>query len=30
VKDAIRDMLAEGYYIEDKLTARILKDVGES
>ena len=30
VKDAINDMLAEGYYIEDKLIARILEDVGES
>jgi predicted nucleic acid-binding protein len=30
VKKTISDMLAEGYYIEDKLIARILEDVGES
>ena len=30
VKETISDMLAEGYYIEDKLIARILEDVGES
>lgn len=30
VKETISDMLAEGYYIEDKLRARILEDVGES
>lgn len=30
VKDVINDMLAEGYYIEDKLIEKILKDVGES
>jgi predicted nucleic acid-binding protein len=30
VKEAISDMLAEGYYIDDKLIIKILKDVGES
>lgn len=30
VREAINDMLAEGYYIEDKLIKKILKDVGES
>ena len=30
VKETISDILAEGYYIEDKLIARILEDVGES
>ena len=29
VKDTISDMLAEGYYIEDRLIARVLEDVGE-
>jgi hypothetical protein len=30
VKKIISDMLAEGYYVEDKLVTRILEDVGES
>ena len=30
VKDTISDMLAEGYYIEDKLIKRLLRDVDES
>jgi predicted nucleic acid-binding protein len=30
VKKIISDMLAEGYYIEDKLVTQILEDVGES
>ncbi len=30
VKKVISDMLAEGYYIEDKLITQILEDVGES
>jgi len=30
VRKVIEDMLAEGYYIEDKLVRKILKDVGES
>ena len=30
VKKIISDMLAEGYYIEDKLITQILEDVGES
>ena len=30
VKKTIDDMLAEGYYIEDKLVQKILKDVGET
>jgi predicted nucleic acid-binding protein len=30
VKDVINDMLVEGYYIEEKLIALILKDVDES
>ena len=30
VKKVISDMLAEGYYIEDKLITKILEDVGES
>lgn len=30
VKGAIADMLSEGYYIERKLIAKILDDVGES
>ena len=30
VKKVIGDMLAEGYYIEDKLITRILEDAGES
>ena len=30
VKKVISDMLAEGYYIEDKLVTQILEDVGES
>jgi predicted nucleic acid-binding protein len=30
VRKVINDMLAEGYYIEDKLVRRILKDIGES
>lgn len=29
VKNAINDMLAEGYYVEDKLVSKILSDVGE-
>lgn len=29
VKNVINDMLVEGYYIEEKLIARILKDVDE-
>ena len=30
VRKVINDMLEEGYYIEDKLVRRILKDIGES
>jgi predicted nucleic acid-binding protein len=30
VRKAINDMLAEGYYIEDKLIKKTLEDVGES
>jgi predicted nucleic acid-binding protein len=30
VKAAIRDMLAEGYYIDGRLIAKLLDDVGES
>jgi len=30
VRKVIENMLAEGYYIEDKLVRKILKDVGES
>ena len=30
VKKTIDNMLAEGYYIEDKLVQKILKDVGET
>ena len=30
VKKTINDMLAEGYYIEDKLVQKILKDIGET
>jgi len=30
VKKVINSMLAEGYYIEDKLVRKILKDIGES
>jgi predicted nucleic acid-binding protein len=30
VKKIISDMLAEGYYIEDKLVTQILEDAGES
>jgi len=30
VKDAISDMLDEGYYINDKLITRVLEDVGEA
>jgi len=30
VRKTINDMLTEGYYIEDKLIKKILKDVGES
>ena len=30
VKDALIDLLAEGYYIEDKLIKRLLRDVDES
>jgi len=30
VRKVIEDMLAEGYYIEDKLVRKILKDVSES
>jgi predicted nucleic acid-binding protein len=30
VKRAIRDMLAEGYYIDAKLVAKLLEDVGEA
>lgn len=30
VKKVIGDMLAEGYYIEDKLITRILEDASES
>jgi len=30
VRKVIEDMLAEGYYIEDKLVRKILKDVNES
>jgi predicted nucleic acid-binding protein len=30
VRKVIEDMLAEGYYIEDKLVRKILKDAGES
>ena len=30
VKAAIRDMLAEGYYIDGRLIAKLLEDVGES
>lgn len=30
VRETINDMLAEGYYIEDRLIKKILKDVGES
>lgn len=30
VKAVISDMLAEGYYIDDKLVTKILEDVGES
>ena len=30
VKAAIRDMLAEGYYIDSRLIAKLLEDVGES
>jgi predicted nucleic acid-binding protein len=30
VRKVINDMLAEGYYIEDKLVRKILKDIGES
>jgi hypothetical protein len=30
VKKIISGMLAEGYYIEDKLVTQILEDVGES
>jgi len=29
VKKVINSMLAEGYYIEDKLVRKILKDIGE-
>ena len=29
-RKVINDMLAEGYYIEDKLIKKILKDIGES
>ena len=30
VRKVIEDMLAEGYYIEDRLVRKILKDIGES
>lgn len=30
VKKVINNLLAEGYYIEDKLVRKILKDIGES
>ena len=30
VRKVIENMLAEGYYIEDKLVRKILKDIGES
>jgi len=30
VKQAITDILAEGYYIDDKLVTMILEDAGES
>jgi hypothetical protein len=30
VRETINDMVAEGYYIEDRLIKKILKDVGES
>lgn len=29
VKDLIRDMLAKGYYVDGKLVAALLKDIGE-
>ncbi len=30
VKDTIKDMLAQGYYIDSKLIAKLLEDVGET
>ena len=30
VRKVIDDMLTEGYYIEDRLVRKILKDIGES
>ena len=30
VKVAIRDLLAEGYYIDHRLVTKLLEDVGES